>query len=129
MSGHNAPRLCEHRPHQALEQIDRLIRKARDQIQHGRSQGGVPTPRLVASDMLRRRAAGLARKLSEARLMHTMRARRVLADRAHMIEPLDQAEHRRRLGRFRHLPQPGQPAVRGFRATIRQGIEPPQLFG
>ena len=58
---------------------------------------------LVASDMLRGRAAGLARKLGEARLMHTMRARWVEADRAHMIEALDQAEHRRRFRGFRHL--------------------------
>ena len=89
----------------------------------------MPPLRFVPGYMLRGRAAGLARELGKASLMHMMRTRRVEADRAHVGEAFDQSEHRRRLGRFRHLAQPRQPALRGFRPPLRQAVEPLPLLG
>jgi hypothetical protein len=73
----------------------------------------------VARDMLRRGAAGLARELGKAGLMHTMPAGWIDADCTNMFYTLDQAEHRNRLGRFRHLAQPYEPALTRFRAALR----------
>jgi hypothetical protein len=58
--------------------------------------------------------------------MHSMLARRIKADCADMIQALDQTGNRGRLRRFRHL-QPGEPALVGFRPTLRQHIQPTTL--
>ena len=79
--------------------------------------------------MLRRGATRFAGELGEARLMHTMPARRIKADCADMIQSLNHAEHRDRLRRFRHLAQPGEPALVGFRPALRQRIQPMTLLG
>ena len=95
--------LAEYRSHQPIEQIDGVISKVGNQVQDDRGQGGMPPLRFVPGYMLRGRAAGLARELGKASLMHMMRTRRVEADRAHVGEAFDQSEHRRRLGRFRSV--------------------------
>ena len=89
----------------------------------------MPALALVAGDMLHRGAAGFAGELGKACLMHAMPARRIEADRADMVQTLDQAEHRDRLRRFRHLAQPGEPALAGFRPVLRQRIQPTTLVG
>ena len=61
--------------------------------------------------------------------MHSMPARRIMASCADMVQSLDQTEHRDRLRRFRHLAQPGEPALVGFRPTLRQHIQPTTLVG
>ena len=55
--------------------------------------------------------------------MHSMPARRIKAGCADMVQSLDQTEHRDRLRRFRHLAQPGEPALVGFRPALRQRIQ------
>jgi hypothetical protein len=77
----------------------------------------------------RRGAAGLTSKLGKASLMLTMSARRIETNRADMVQAFDQPEHRDRLRRFRHLAQPGQPALAGFGPALRQRIKPPPLVG
>jgi hypothetical protein len=42
------------------------------------------------------------------------------ADRANMVQTLDQAQHRGRLCCFRYLTQPDEPAPTRFRAALRQ---------
>jgi hypothetical protein len=79
--------------------------------------------------MLHRGAARFADELGKAGLMHSMPARRIKAGCADMIQALDQTEHRDRLRRFRHLAQPGEPALVGFRPTLRQHIQPTTLVG
>ena len=61
--------------------------------------------------------------------MHSMPARRIKAGCADMVQSLDQTEHRARLRRFRHLTQPGEPALVGFRPALRQRIQPTTLLG
>ena len=104
----------EHRTDQAIEQIEGLIGQAGGEIERGGDQRRMPPLPLVTRDMLRRGATGLAGKLSEACLMHTMSARGIETDRAHMIQALNQSQHRDRLRRFRHLAQPGEPGLVGF---------------
>ena len=53
-----------------------------------------------------------------------MSAAGIDADRANMLQALDQAEHGGRLRRFRHLPQPGQPGLAGFLPAFDQCIKP-----
>ena len=89
----------------------------------------MPALPLVAGDMLHRGAARLAGELGKARLMDEMSAAWIDADRANMFQALDQTEHGDRLGRFRHLAQPGQPALAGFLPALRQRIEALALFG
>ena len=84
---------------------------------------------LIAGDMLGRRPPGLTGKLREAGLMHAMPARGIDADRPDMVQALDQAEHRGRLCRLRHLAQPAEPALPGFRPALRQRIQLPPLLG
>ena len=120
---------AEHHPDQPVKQIDGLVRQAGSEIEGDGNQGGMPTLALVARDMLRRGAAGFTGELSKAGLMHTMPAHRIEADRADMLQTLDQTEHRNRLRRFRHLAQPGEPALVGFRAALRQRIQPMPLLG
>jgi hypothetical protein len=73
--------------------------------------------------------ARFAGKLGEARLMHTMPARWIKAEGAGMVQSLDHAEHRAWLRRFRYLAQPGEPALIGFRPSLRQRIQPMTLRG
>ena len=120
---------AEHHPDQPVEQIDGLVRQAGSEIEGDGNQGGVPPLALIARDMLRRGAAGFTGELSKAGLMHTMPAHRIEADRADMLQTLDQTEHRNRLRRFRHLAQPGEPALVGFHAALRQRIQPMPLLG
>jgi hypothetical protein len=89
----------------------------------------MPALALVACDMLHRGAARFAGELGKAGLMHSMPVRRIKAGCADMIQALDQTEHRARLRRFRHLAQPGEPALVGFRPTLRQHIQPTTLVG
>ena len=121
--------LAEHRPDQPVEQIDGLVRQAGDQVEGDGDQGGMAALTLVAGDMLRRGAARLAGELGKTGLMHAMPAGRVEADRANMVQSLDQAEHGRGLCRFRHLAQPDEPALARFRSALRQRIQPPPLLG
>jgi hypothetical protein len=120
---------AEHRPDQPVEQVDCLVRQAGREIEGDGDQGCMPPTALVARDMLYRGAAGFAGELDKARLMHTMPARRIKADSADMVQSLDQTEHRDRLRRFRHLAQPGEPALVGFRPALRQPIQPMTLLG
>src|SRR4051812_33321414 len=62
-------------------------------------------------------------------LVHEMSAARLDADGPHVLQPFDQAEHGGGLGGFRHLTQPGQPALAGFLLALRQCIEALPLFG
>ena len=123
-------RFAEHRPDQPVKQIDGLVcQAASGEIEGDGDQGGMSALALVAGDMLYRRAARFAGELGEARLMHTMPARRIKADGADMIQSLDHAEHRAWLRRFRYLAQPGEPALVGFRPPLRQRIQPMTLRG
>src|SRR3954447_7359111 len=84
----------------------------------------------VSGDMLSRRPAGLTGKLREAGLMDAMPTPAVEADRPDMVQALDQAEHRSGLCRLRHLAQPHEPALAGFRPARGQRIElAPLLVG
>ena len=61
--------------------------------------------------------------------MHSMPARRIKAGGADMVQALDQTEHRDRLRRFRHLAQPGEPALVGFRPALCKRIQATTLVG
>ena len=61
--------------------------------------------------------------------MQAMSAGGIDADRANMVQTLDQPQHRGRLCRFRYLAQPDKPALTAFRAALRQRIEPAPLLG
>src|SRR6266404_2413039 len=89
----------------------------------------MPALALVTRDMLHRGAARFADELGKAGLVHSMPARRIKAGCADMVQALDQTEHRDRLRRFRHLAQPGEPALVGFPPTLRQRIQPTTLLG
>ena len=78
---------------------------------------------LIACDMLGRRPSGLSGKPREAGLMHAMPASGIDADRPHVVQALDQAEHRGRFRRLRHLAEPNEPALPGFRPALRQRIQ------
>ena len=119
----------EHRSDQSVERVDGLVRQAGGEIESDGDQGGMPALALVTRDMLHRGAARFADELGKAGLMHSMPARRIKAGCADMIQALDQTEHRDRLRRFRHLAQPGEPALVGFRPTLRQHIQPTTLVG
>jgi hypothetical protein len=56
--------------------------------------------------MLGRRPPGFTGKLREAGLMHAMSARGVDADRPDIVQTRNEAEHRDRFCRLRHLAQP-----------------------
>jgi hypothetical protein len=113
---------AEHRPDQPVEQIDCLVCQAGGQIEGDGDQGSMPALALVAGDMLCRGTAGFAGELGKAGLMHTMPTPRIKTGCADMVQSLDQTEHRARLRRFRHLTQPGEPALVGFRPALRQRI-------
>src|ERR1019366_7258200 len=87
----------EHRADQAIEQIEGLVGQAGGEVERDGDQGGMAALTLELSDMLCRGASGLAGKLGEASLMHTMSAPRIKSDRANMIQALDQPQHRDRL--------------------------------
>ena len=113
----------EHRADKATKQIKSLVGQAGGDIERDGDQCGMAALTFECSDMLRRSAAGLAGKLGEAGLMHTMSARRIETDRANMIQALNQPQHRDRLRRFRHLAQPGEPGLVGFLSADRQCIK------
>ena len=46
-----------------------------------------------------------------------------------MNQTLDQTEHRERLRRFRHLPQPGEPALVVLPSVLRQRVQTTALSG
>src|SRR5215469_11758343 len=79
--------------------------------------------------MLGRRPSGLAGKLREAGLMHTMPTRGIDADRPDMVHTLNEAEQRGRFCGLRHLAQPAEPAWASVRPPLRQCIQPPPLLG
>lgn len=70
-----------------------------------------------------------SRELRQARLMDEMTAAGLDADPSHMFQPLDQAQHGGGLGGLRHLLQPGQPALAGVLAALRQRVEALALIG
>jgi hypothetical protein len=82
----------------------------------------------VSGDMLSRRPTSFTGKLREAGLMDTMLAPGIEANRPDMVQALDQAKHRSGLCRLRHLAQPYEPALAGFRSALRQRIELAPLF-
>jgi len=121
--------LAEHRSDEPVKQIDGLIRQRGAEVEGNGGQGRVAAPAFIAGDMLRRGAAGLAGKLGEARLVHAMSVGGIDADRAEMGYPLDQAEHRGGLCRFRHLTQPDEPTLTTFWPALCQRIKLPPLRG
>jgi len=121
--------LGEHRADEPFEQVDRLIGQGGTEIEGDGGQGGVAALPFVSSKMLGRRPSSLTGKLREAGLMHAVPARGIDADRPDMVQALDEAEHRGRLCRLRHLTQPAEPALAGFRPALRQRIQPPPLLG
>ena len=99
------------------------------QVERNSDQGCMTALTFVAGDMLYRSTAGLAGELGKAALMHAMSAGGIDADRANMVQTLDQAQHRGRLCRFWYLAQPDEPALTAFRAALRQSIESAPLLG
>ena len=89
----------------------------------------MPALAFVAGNVLHRCPVGLARELCQARLVDQMAATRLNADRANMFQAFDEAEHGGWLGRFWHLPQPGQPVLSALLTALGQRIEAPALFG
>lgn len=83
----------------------------------------------VFRDVLRCGTTGLAGKLRESSLVDAVAPRRIEIDRANMLQAFNQAEHRDRLRCLRHVAQPSEPALAGFRPPPRQCIEPLSLFG
>src|SRR5215469_14241740 len=100
-----------------------------DQVERNSDQGRMTALTFVAGDMLYRGTAGLAGELGKAALMQVMSAGGIDADRANMVQTLDQPQHRGRLCRFRYLAQPDEPALTAFRAALGQSIEPAPLLG
>ena len=121
--------LAKYRPDEPVEQINGLVCQIGTQVEGNADQSGMAALTFVARDMLRRGTAGLADELGKAGLMHAMPTGWIDADCANMFHTLDQAEHRGRLCRFRHLAQPYEPALTAFRAALRQSIEPAPLLG
>ena len=121
--------LAKHGADQAVKQVDRLVSQAGGKVQADGDQRRVPALPLVTGDMLHGGAASLASKQGKARLVDQVSAARLDADRANMLQALDQTEHGARLGGLRHLPQPGQPVLVGLFPTPRQRIEPASLLG
>jgi len=121
--------LAEHRADQPVEQVDGLVGQAGSDVERGGDQCRVPTLPLITGDMLHRGALGLAGQLRQARLVDEVAAPRLDADGAHMLQPLDEAEHGGGLGRLRHLPQPGEPAQTASLPMFGQGVEALALFG
>ena len=121
--------LAEHRADQPVEQVDGLVGQAGGDVERGGDQRRVPALPLITGDVLDRGAARLARKLRQARLVDEMATPGLDADGAHMLKPLDEAEHGGGLGRLRHLPQPGEPAQAAALSVFGQGIEALALFG
>jgi len=60
--------------------------------------------------------------------MDEMTSARLDTDVADFLQPLDHAEHCRRLGGFRHLPQPGEPGLATLLAAQGQRIKALALF-
>jgi hypothetical protein len=121
--------LAKHRADEPIEQIDGLVGQISDKVKRNGDQGRMTALTLVAGDMLYRGTAALAGELGKAALMNAMAAGGIDADRANMVQALDQAQHRCGLCRFRHLAQPDKPALTRFRAALRQSIEPAPLLG
>ena len=121
--------LGEHRADKPLEQVDRLIGHGGAEIEGNGGQGGVAALPFVSSEMLGRRPSSLPGELHKTALMHAMPARGVVADCPDMVQAFDEAEHRGRLCRLRHLPQPAEPALAGFRPALCQRIQPSPLVG
>lgn len=122
--------LGEHHSDEPLEQIDGLVGQSGAELEGDRDQSSVAALPFVSGDMLSRRPARLTGKLRKAGLMDAMPAPGIEADRPDMVQALDQAEHRSGLCRLRHLAQPHEPALAGFRPAQRQRIElAPLLVG
>ena len=116
-------------PDEPVEQVDGLVCQIGAQVERNGDQGGVAALAFVAGDMLRRGTAGFAGKRSKTGLLHAMPAGGIDADCADMVHTLDQAKHRARFCRFRHLAQPDEPTLAAFRPALRQRIQPPPLLG
>ncbi len=120
---------AEHGPNQPVEQIDGLVGQIGGEIEADGDQSGVPALTLKAGHILYRGAAGFTDKLSEPRLMNPVSARRVKTGQLDCLQALDQSEHRHGLRRFRHLAQPGKPALAGVPPAMRQAIQLEPLIG
>jgi len=121
--------LAKHRPDQPVEQIDGLVGQVDAEVQADGDQRCMSALAFVTGDVLHRRPVGLARELRQARLVDQMTATWLDADRANMLQALDQAEHGGWRGRFWHLAQPGQPVLSAFLTALGQRIEALALFG
>jgi hypothetical protein len=77
--------------------------------------------------MLHCGTASLAGELRKACLVDLVSAAGLDADRANMVQALDQAEHGGWPGGLRHLPQPCQPALANLLPTLHQRVETPSL--
>ena len=121
--------LAEHRADQTVEKVDGLVGQAGGDVERGGDQRRMPALSLIAGDMLDRGAASLAGELRKTRLMDEVAAPRLDPNGTLMLEPFDEAEYSGRLSRFRHLPQPGQPAQTPVLPVFSQGIEALTLFG
>ena len=121
--------LAKHGADQAVKQVDRLVSQTGADVQADGDERRMPALPLVTGDMLHGGAASLASKPGKARLMDQVSTARLDADRANMLQALDQTEHGARLGGLRHLPQPGQPVLVCLFPALCQRIELASLLG
>ncbi|MBV8398076.1 MAG: hypothetical protein JOZ17_04970 [Acetobacteraceae bacterium] len=115
--------LAEHAPDQPLEQIDGLIGQPGAEVERGGDQRRVSALSLVTGHMLNRGAGGFAGELRQPGLVDETASPRLDANGAHVLEPFDHAEHGSRLGRLRHLPEPGEPAQVAVTSVFEEGVE------
>ncbi len=121
--------LAKHRPDQPVEEIDGLVGQAGAKVQRDGHQRGVAALPLQAGEVLHGGSASLAGQVGQAPLVNAMALRRVDADFPDMGHAFHEAEHGRRLGRFRHLAQPCQPALAGVGPALRQRVQTFALLG
>ena len=114
---------------QAVEHVHGLVRQACGEIQDSGYQCRVPPLPFIAGNVLNGGTPGFTRQLGQARLMHNLTTGGFDTDGAHVLKSPDHAEHRRWLGGFRHLSQPGQPILTTRFSPTGQCIEALALFG
>jgi hypothetical protein len=121
--------LAEHRPDQPVEQVDCLIGQAGGEVERDSDQSSVSARAFLSGQMLYRGAAGFTGKLDQACLVDAVGASGVDADRTDVNQTLDQAQHRKRLRRFRHLAEPRQPGLSALPVVLCERIQPMALSG
>ena len=126
-------RAAKHRADEAVEHVDGMISQAGGKLDAGGDQCRVPALALVAGDMLHRHPASLAGELRQTLLVNVISAFPLDANRPHMFQALEQAEHGGRFAGLWHLSQPGQPSLAGVLAVLlpalRQRIEALRFYG